>query len=135
VKKKRVLHYTFKFLSIIELKPDWSFVEHYFEVIKAHKSRQAWWEKRKLRLEDHFNRISTELVKLEPASAQTSRGTPRGVWCVQLRTRFSSLTSAAKFAGCSTSNISRAIARHGRSGGFQWEHFNPRRHGHHQENR
>src|SRR5437764_13764686 len=49
--KRKAVEYTFKFLSIMELKPDWTFAEHYFEIIKSHKARQAWWEQRQLKLE------------------------------------------------------------------------------------
>ncbi|HEX4796880.1 MAG TPA: hypothetical protein VH370_24020 [Humisphaera sp.] len=133
--KRKAVEYTFKFLSIMELKPDWTFAEHYFEIIKSHKARQAWWEQRQLKLEDHSIRISTELPEHEPRPAKTHRGRARGVWCVQLRRRFASLSSAAKFVGRSTSNIARAIADHGRSGGYQWEHFNPERHAHRRASR
>ena len=88
MRKRKAVEYSFKFLTIIELKHDLAFAEHYFEIIKAHKARQAWWEQRQLRLEDHSARIKTELIEHEPEPNKSHRGRSRGVWCVQLRRRF-----------------------------------------------
>lgn len=90
-------------------------------------ARRAWWQRRKLRIEEHSRRIQHVLLQVEATHrrAVRGRGWRRPIWCVELRREFASLCDAARFVRRAPNCIARAIARGGRCAGFQWEEFDP----------
>jgi len=112
--------------SIIEFKLDpRDLVSHQVTVGSIRAARRAWWNKKRLRIAAHTIRIQRVLAQ---ARRKPSRGRRVEVWCVQLRQKFRSFSSAGRFAKCRPHCVLRAIIRGGRCGGFYWELFDAARH-------
>ncbi len=83
------------------------------------EANALWRQKRRQQIAAHARRVREDQSRVN--RPRSRGGSPRPVWCVELRQGFKSMSDAARFVNLKASHIAQAISRGGVCGGYHWE--------------